>query len=52
MEEYVAQNPAYQWETFRHENEFFLQKLELSELAYEIIDGYEIGIRRPDDHRQ
>jgi hypothetical protein len=52
MEEYVAQNPAYQWETFRHENELFLQKLELSELAYEIIDGYEIGIRRPDDHKQ
>lgn len=49
MEEYVASNPIYNWENFRHQNELALQKLESSGLSsYNIIDAYEVGIQRPE----
>ena len=49
MEEYVASNPLYHWENFRHQNELALQKLEsLGLSSYDIIDAYEVGIQRPE----
>lgn len=50
MEEYVAANPTYGWEKMRYQNKIALHMLELMEstLSYQIIDGYEIGIQRPE----
>jgi hypothetical protein len=50
MEDYVASNPTkYHWERFKHQNGIAVRKIESSGLNhYEIIDGYEIGITRPD----
>lgn len=52
MEDHLASNPIYNWEKFRYQNDMALQILETADvgLNYEIIDGYEIGIRRPDVH--
>lgn len=50
MEEYVASNPIYNWEKIRYQNEMALQMLESSGVSYELIDGYEIGIQRPELH--
>ena len=50
MEEFVSSNPHHNWENFANQNAMALQMLSLSSerLRYEVVDGYEIGIQRPD----
>ena len=56
MEEHMRSNPMYNWEKIKGQNEIGLQLLDESSssgtlsLSYEIIDGYEIGLQRPDLH--
>lgn len=50
MELHVAFNPMYHWDEFKHENEIALQILNVSQVAYQIIDAYEVGIQRPELH--
>lgn len=48
MEGVVAATPMYNWEKFKHQNQLALNMLESSSTEYEVVDGYEIGIQRPD----
>ena len=57
MEEYVTtQNPgeewnSYSWKEFKRQNGLALDSLASSKLQYEIIDGYEMGLTRPDTRK-
>ena len=57
MEKHVATpNPgkewnAYHWKEFNKQNGLVLDALASSELQYEIIDGYEMGLTRPDTRK-
>ena len=57
MEEHVATpNPgkewnAYHWKEFNRQNGLVLDYLASSKLQYEIIDGYEKGLTRPDTRK-
>ena len=53
MEEYVATHSKknYFWDKFHVNNDIMLKKLESSGLDnYNIIDGYDLAIRRPENH--
>ena len=46
-----AMHFKYHWSSFREQNLIAEELLERSGLDYVIIDGYEIGITRPDNHK-
>ncbi|KAL7531311.1 hypothetical protein ACHAWF_003715 [Thalassiosira exigua] len=48
MEDAVKSKPLYNWENFRHQNDLALEILESSPLDFDVLDGYEMGITRPD----
>ena len=53
MEDHIASHPQFQWDKFKENNQMMLKKLESSGLGknnYDIIDAYDIAIRRPDQH--
>ena len=59
MEELVANLSGYiwfvggedfSWWKFREQNELILKEFEASNLTYDVIDGYDLMIRRPDLH--
>ena len=41
---------VYHWKDFHHQNEIASEMLGQSGLEYKIIDGYKIGLTRPDQH--
>ena len=42
----------YHWYDYHHQNKLVLQELEQSGLEeYQVIDAYELNMRRPDEHR-
>jgi hypothetical protein len=50
MEEYVAQSDTHNWFKFRHQNELMLSWFDEAGLDYQVIDGYDLMILRPDNH--
>lgn len=55
MEDYIASHSnnhkSYMWGKFHINNDIMLKKLESSGLDnYNVIDGYDLAIRRPDNH--
>ena len=52
MEDHIASHPQFQWDKFKENNQMMLKKLEsgLGKNNYDIIDAYDIAIRRPDQH--
>jgi hypothetical protein len=41
----------YRWYDYQHQNKLVLQELRDSGLEYQVIDAYELNMRRPDEHR-
>ena len=50
MEMHVALNPVYHWDQFKKQNDLAIKVLEESQLSYQIIDAYEVGLQRPELH--
>ena len=52
MELHVALNPIknYKWDKFKDQNEIAMQLLNESQLDYNVLDAYELGIQRPELH--
>jgi hypothetical protein len=42
---------TYHWYDYQKQNQLFLRELDASGLRYEVIDGYDLNILRPDLHR-
>ena len=41
---------TFHWPDFKQQNELVLQELANSTLDYEVMDAYDIGMLRPDQH--
>jgi hypothetical protein len=52
MEEFVAQSDIYNWSKYKHQNELMLSWFDKAGLDYQVIDGYDLLLLRPDSHME
>jgi hypothetical protein len=50
MEEYIAQSDIFNWNKNKHQNELMLSWFDKAGLDYQVIDGYDLMLLRPDSH--
>jgi hypothetical protein len=50
MKEHVAQSDIYHWNKFQHQNELMLSWFNEAGLDYQVIDGHDLMLLRPDSH--
>jgi hypothetical protein len=51
LDNYNDHTITYHWYDYQKQNQLFLRELDASGLRYEVIDGYDLNILRPDLHR-
>lgn len=51
LELYNNQSINFHWYDYHHQNKLVLKLLEESGLEFQVIDAYELNMRRPDEHR-
>lgn len=51
LDNYNNHTITYHWYDYQNQNKLFLKALKESGLRYEVIDGYDLNILRPDLHR-